>query len=109
MILSLSQSLSRCDCIPRGVITLPLFIEGVPKGGGSIYTARDHCFVIASINNTAIDPNRSCFANVPRTAQTTAPLPEGSCHVVTEGREMLRLTYGSAIGSEGVINKEIRI
>ena len=31
------------------VITLPLFIEGVPKGGGSIYTARDLCFVIASM------------------------------------------------------------
>ena len=47
--LPLSQSLLRCNRIPRGVTTLPLFIEGVPKGGGSIYTARDHCFVIASM------------------------------------------------------------
>ena len=26
---------------PRGTITLPLFIEGVPEGGGSIYATRD--------------------------------------------------------------------
>ena len=47
--LPLNQLQSLCDRNPRGVITLPLFIEGVPKGGGSIYTARDHCFVIASM------------------------------------------------------------
>ena len=47
--LPLNQLQSLRDRNPRGVITLPLFIEGVPKGGGSIYTARDHCFVIASM------------------------------------------------------------
>ena len=26
---------------PRGLKTLPLFIEGVPEGGGSIYATRD--------------------------------------------------------------------
>ena len=54
--LPLNRLQSLRDRIPHGVKTLPLFIEGVPKGGGSIYTARDYCFVIASINNTAIDP-----------------------------------------------------
>ena len=47
--LPLNQLQSLRDRNPRGVITLPLFIEGVPTGGGSIYTARDHCFVIASM------------------------------------------------------------
>lgn len=48
--LPLNQLQSLRDRNPRGVTTLPLFtLEGVPKGGGSIYTARDHCFVIASM------------------------------------------------------------
>ena len=53
--LPLNQLQSLCERIPRGVKTLPLFIEGVPEGGGSIYTARDYSSKGCAIDDTAIE------------------------------------------------------
>ena len=45
-----------------------------------------------SIIYLSIDRHFVAFGNRIPSGTTTAPLPEGSCHVVTEGREVLHAT-----------------
>ena len=56
MIMKNDRCILLCDRNQRGRDNSPSWLRGSTRRGREIYTARDHCFVIASINNTAIDP-----------------------------------------------------